>query len=94
MFFEKKNRTKSMMLVIASLLILGLSATNAQAQKNFNSSKSNTSTVSGTLDIDTSVAKKALKLDGADEPTPPKGSGDPLKGLNVTGCKDCPKPKK
>jgi len=94
MFFEKNIRTKSSMLVIVSVFIFGMSAsTDAQAQKNYNSSKSNTSSVSGTLDADTSTAKKALKLDRAGASTPPKGSGDPLKGLNVNGCKDCPKRK-
>ncbi len=53
MFFEKYNRTKSAMLVIASVLILGLSATDAKAQKNFNSAKSNTSTVVAVTDSDT-----------------------------------------
>jgi len=53
MFFGKCSRTKNAMLIIASVLVLGLSATDAQATKNFNSSKSNTSTVVGVINSDT-----------------------------------------
>ncbi len=41
---------KSIILVIASVFILGLLSTNAQAVKNWNSSKSNTSTVVAPFD--------------------------------------------
>ena len=68
MIIEKCNRTKSVILVIASVLILGLLSTNAQAGKNYNSSKSNTTTVAGqqhvsTLDrIRTDIEKQGIGI--------------------------------
>jgi hypothetical protein len=53
MIIVRGNRTKGVILVIASVLILGILSTTAQATKNYNSSKSNTSTIIGPVDPDT-----------------------------------------